>query len=233
MKRNLVLLAVFALIVAVPASAQEKDLQYVGTRLGPSNFTLVDGDFCSSPNAFIGLGAPVVQDTLDVAGGATISGLTVGLQVAHTWVGDLSATVQSPGSTSALIMDQPGFPESTFGCSGDDIDANLFDAAGGGSVDSTCAASVPTIGGDLTPAPDALSVFDGEDPNGTWTLTLTDAFEGSDDGTLQTWCISPVTGGGDGGDGGGVPATSTWGVIAMIALFMGVSVYFLRRRVHA
>jgi hypothetical protein len=40
-------------------------------------------------------------------------------------------------------------------------------------------------------------------------------------------------GGGDGGDGGGVPATSTWGVILLIALFMGVSLFYLRRRANA
>jgi hypothetical protein len=44
-------------------------------------------------------------------------------------------------------------------------------------------------------------------------------------------------GGGDGGDGGGdggaVPATSTWGVILLIALFMGISLFYLRRRAKA
>ena len=35
--------------------------------------------------------------------------------------------------------------------------------------------------------------------------------------------------GGDGG-GGGVPATSTWGVILLVALFMTVSLFYLRKR---
>ena len=39
-------------------------------------------------------------------------------------------------------------------------------------------------------------------------------------------------GGGDGGDGA-VPATSTWGVILLIALFMGISLFYLRRRSNA
>jgi len=40
-----------------------------------------------------------------------------------------------------------------------------------------------------------------------------------------------VDSGGDGGDGGtGTPATSTWGVILLIALFMTVSLFYLRKR---
>lgn len=41
------------------------------------------------------------------------------------------------------------------------------------------------------------------------------------------------TGGGDGGgdDGGGpVPATTTWGVIVLIALFLGITLFYLRKR---
>jgi len=46
--------------------------------------------------------------------------------------------------------------------------------------------------------------------------------------------IAEGTGGGDGGsgDGGGgaVPATNTWGVIALAAIFLGLSVFYLRKR---
>ena len=40
------------------------------------------------------------------------------------------------------------------------------------------------------------------------------------------------SGTGDGG-GGAVPATNTWGVILLIALFMGISIFYLRRRANA
>jgi hypothetical protein len=43
-------------------------------------------------------------------------------------------------------------------------------------------------------------------------------------------------GGGDGGtpdDGGDVPATTTWGVIILIALFLGITLFYLRRRSSA
>jgi len=42
--------------------------------------------------------------------------------------------------------------------------------------------------------------------------------------------------GGDGGggdDGGGVPATTTWGVIVLIALFLGITLFYMRRRAKA
>jgi hypothetical protein len=51
---------------------------------------------------------------------------------------------------------------------------------------------------------------------------------------VDTWQVSS-TGGGDGGadDGGGVPATTTWGVIVLIALFLGITLFYMRRRAKA
>jgi hypothetical protein len=55
---------------------------------------------------------------------------------------------------------------------------------------------------------------------------------------VDTWQLD--SGGGDGGaddggadDGGDVPATTTWGVIVLIALFLGITLFYLRRRARA
>lgn len=55
---------------------------------------------------------------------------------------------------------------------------------------------------------------------------------------IDTWQLD--SGGGDGGaddggadDGGDVPATTTWGVIVLIALFLGITLFYLRRRARA
>jgi hypothetical protein len=159
----------------------------------------------------------------------SVSDLEVTLQVQHTWVGDIIAELEHNASgTTALLIDQPGVPGiSACGCDGDDIDVVLSDA-GTSSVEDECAAGVPSIAGILTPFPDSLNTFDNLDPNGDWTLTLTDAVPTFDDGTFLSWCINSGTGG-----GGDVPATGTWGMIALIALFMSVSMFYLRRRMKA
>ncbi len=59
----------------------------------------------------------VVVSTLDVAADETITDLDVSLDLLHTWVGDLIVEIQSPSGTSVTIIDQPGVPASTFGCS--------------------------------------------------------------------------------------------------------------------
>jgi len=169
-------------------------------------------------------------DTMTVAGtGENVAGLGVGLQVTHVWVGDLIADLESPDGTTARIMDQPGAPPGD-GCDGDDIDATLSDA-GSPSVEDVCdAPGPPAISGNPSPSPDALSVFAGEPFDGDWTMTLTDAYESFSDGTFNTWCLTNNFDAPSGDGGTGTPATSTWGVIAMIALFLGVSLFFLRRR---
>jgi subtilisin-like proprotein convertase family protein len=233
MRKSLAVLAVLAML-AVPAfAAQNRNL--VEDQGAPSNFTQVDGDFCSDPNAFIGAGSLVVTDTQTVAGtGETVAGLGVGLQVIHLWVGDLSAELESPNSTTATIMDRPGSPDTPDGCSADDIDATLSDG-GSPSVEGICVdPGPPAISGNPAPDPDALAAFAGEDFDGDWTLTLTDNYAAFSDGVFERWCLTNNFDGGDGGDGGtGTPATSTWGVIAMIVLFLAVSLFFLRRRATA
>lgn len=236
MKKVLFALALGAILVA-PAMAQVKDVEQVGVRVGPSNF------------------APL-GSTSDCDDTATVSDLQVTLQVTHTWVGDLGISLAHDG-TSASIVDRPGQPASTFGCSVDDVDVVLSDG-GSGSVEDACNAGVPAISGNLTPSPDALSAFNGQSLSGDWTLTILDN-AGGDTGSLTGWCVAEgaggtccnsnnvaipdnltgeatdtiTVGGGTGtttGGGTGTPATSTWGVMLLIALFMGVSLFFLRKR---
>ena len=234
--KSLVLTAfvVAVLVCSGAALAQVKDPAQIDQRLGPPNFGPLGDQGC--------------------AVGEVISDLRVTLQVTHTWVGDLAFELTHDDTgTSALIFDRPGVPNTLFGCSGDNIDAVLYDSAPGGSVEAQCLAGVPTINGEFVPDPDLLAAFAGEELTGKWTLAVTQRAQPrrrGDGGTLDTWCLAEGTGGvccsspgifippigtiADtldlGGGNGDVPATSTWGVIALMALFMGVSLYFLRRR---
>ncbi len=126
--------------------------------------------------------------TLDITDDFNITDLDVDLDINHTWVGDLIVTLTAPdGTTSAAIIDRPGFTGTGFGCSGNDILATLDDEAAT-AVEDECAGSVPTIAGSFIPN-EALSVFDGMSTLGTWTLNVSDN-GGGDTGTLNAWTLN-------------------------------------------
>ncbi len=143
---------------------------------------------CRTPNLAIPDGNSSAQDVISMANTSSINDLDITLNVNHTWVGDLEFTLEHDDTgTSVTFYDRPGVPSSSYGCSNNNIDAAFDDEGTDGSVESTCNSN-PAIGGSLTPSPDALSAFDGENMNGTWTLTAIDHVS-PDPGTLVEWCI--------------------------------------------
>jgi subtilisin-like proprotein convertase family protein len=146
--------------------------------------------YCSSGSfAIVDNGS--TSNAITVSDARSIQDLNVSLNVAHTYVGDLIFTLVHNGATVALI-DRPGVPGSTYGCSGDNIVATLDDEASQ-PVESQCASGTPTINGAFRPNA-LLSGFDGLAIDGTWTLNVTDAASG-DTGTVNQWCLIPVLGG--------------------------------------
>lgn len=153
-------------------------------------------------------------ETLEVtATGKTVCNLEVGFYIEKDYIGDLVINITSPSGTSVIIMQQPGCnnagPESVPGaCSGcTDLgfaymvgsSGNSAYIADAGTDDSllvegfgTC--PVGPIGGtSLIYRPlQPLSDFNGEDPEGTWTLTVYDYFtDGNDEeGLLDCFFIS-------------------------------------------
>jgi subtilisin-like proprotein convertase family protein len=125
-----------------------------------------------------------VTSQLDVAQDVTITDLDVHVDMNHTWVGDLSITITSPSNTTVTLLDRPGVPASTFGCSDDDLDV-IFDDDAGFPTENHCAGTTPWLTGPASPV-SPLSAFNGESTAGTWTLTVTDGASG-DSGTLNTW----------------------------------------------
>ncbi len=151
--------------------------------------------FCATPNASIPDNSQTgVSSTITIPLGGSITDLDVDVVASHTWPGDLIFTL-TKDATSVVIIDRPGVPASTFGCSTDNVDATLDDASAT-PVETTCNASPPGIGGTLKPE-NPLSAFNGQNRAGTWTLKVTDNFSG-DTGALTSWCLSgAVAGGGD------------------------------------
>ncbi|MEQ8703548.1 MAG: zinc-dependent metalloprotease family protein [Phaeodactylibacter sp.] len=128
--------------------------------------------------------------TLITDGNFTIQDLNVGLVIDHTWLGDLSATLASEDGTTITLFDQPGVPGSDFGCSQNDMLVDFDDDAllTADDFENTCEVSGPyAISGSFQPV-GPLSSFAGLPAAGTWTLTISDAFN-QDGGSLVIWYI--------------------------------------------
>ncbi len=109
---------------------------------------------------------PLVR-TFNVTGSFSIDDLNVGLNVDHTYRGDLQVQLTSPATTTVTLIAQV-----------DDGDNNydlLLDDESGGAIDDGTDndTATPIYGDDRAAAPDnPLSAFDGEDALGTWTLSI-------------------------------------------------------------
>lgn len=182
-------------LTAAGAQAQSKGA-LVDQRVGPPVPAVERGGgtiYCSSNLIQIPDNDPNgTVDPLGVADSYLIGDLNVSVNATHTWVGDLIFTLEHQDTgTTVTFIDRPGVPAGTFGCSGDDIDAEIDDEAVL-PVEDECGAGVPTIlgsfiGGD--PANSGLmAAFDGEDITGTWNLTVSDN-AGGDTGTVNGWCL--------------------------------------------
>ena len=103
--------------------------------------------------------------------------ISVSLDITHSWIEDLTISLESPIGTSVLLVDAE--------C-GDNDDMNVtFDDTG---VALSCNTSAPAISGTLRPV-EPLSNFVGEDPDGTWTLTVIDGFTPEDGGSIDDFSI--------------------------------------------
>jgi len=102
-------------------------------------------------------------ETFSTATGAT----TVGVD--HSWVGDLTFKLTSPGGKSVTVIDQAGGPLN----SGNNFCQTVLEDGAAESIQDVTFADAPFTG---TFAPNqAQSGFAGEAGNGTWLLHVSDA----------------------------------------------------------
>lgn len=145
------------------------------------------GSSCSSPALAIpdgdntGITSDIVINSTQI-----LSDLNLGLNIAHTFVGDLEVTLTHVETgTSAIVLNRPG----SGNCGNPDINVTLDDEASG-AANTTCNATSPAIGGTLRPAA-VLSTFDGQSFGGTWRLKVRD-LGAQDEGVLTSWCLIPT-----------------------------------------
>lgn len=163
-------------------------------------------------------GTSTITSTLTISGvSGNISDLNIkNLNITHSFVGDLIATLTAPdGVTVINLFDRPGRTTTGFGCNGNNIAVSFDDQAALTAADfeNTCNNN-PAIGGAYQPI-SLLSVLNGTNPNGTWTLKVTDA-AGGDGGSLTGWSLEVKTAGAGGtyypdadGDGYGANTPTT------------------------
>lgn len=118
-----------------------------------------------------------VISTLNIPTAGTISDLNVvSLVGTHTWINDLAVTIKSPTGTTVTLW-------SAICASEDNFAVNFDDAATPGAL------PCPPIGGGTYQPNQALSVFNGQNQQGTWTLTVSD-LANADGGTLTSWGLN-------------------------------------------
>jgi subtilisin-like proprotein convertase family protein len=117
------------------------------------------------------------NSTLSVTTGGTITGLTVQVNLSHSYMGDLDIFLIHPDGTQVQLFDQHG-------AGGDNLTNTVFSDAAGTAIS---AGSAPFTGTFRPVQP--LSNLNSKPANGIWTLRFVDNFSG-DSGTLNSWSIT-------------------------------------------
>jgi len=114
------------------------------------------------------------------------------LDIDHSFVGDLKATLISPQGAEVVLFDRPGEPADFFGCDGADLRVSFSDDAPRTALqlEETCG-NRPAIQGNFQPL-DPLSALNGEPVTGNWTLAIKDA-NNQDGGRLNGWSLEFCT----------------------------------------
>ncbi len=126
--------------------------------------------------------APLVRN-FTVSTSYIVGDVDIGIFASHAWRGDIRATLQSPAGTRVQVIN------GNSNNSADNLNVLLSDENSGQVGGSSHLAN-----DQLTPAPppyqrallpnNPLSVFDGENANGTWRLEICDTFSAADNGTF-------------------------------------------------
>jgi subtilisin-like proprotein convertase family protein len=133
-----------------------------------------------------------ISSSLDIAQNFIIADASVNVQIDHTWVGDLDATLVSPTGDSIILFDRPGVPVDTEGCGGDNLQVTLDDEAiaTADSLENSCNETAAiAISGTFKPV-SSLSVLDGDNVTGLWKLLINDNYGGFDAGALTAWSLN-------------------------------------------
>jgi subtilisin-like proprotein convertase family protein len=131
------------------------------------------------PVAISATGTPTISSTITIPYGGTITDVNVlNLAGTHSYISDLTVTLTSPAGTSVALFT---------GICTNNANFNLnFDGASASAYASIVCP--PTSGGTYQPQGN-FSSFNGQNPAGVWTLTITDGAD-QDGGSLSSWALN-------------------------------------------
>ena len=147
----------------------------------------------------IGPNASVVSSNVTVAGAGTqIGRIRLTTSITHTWDGDMDITLTSPsGKIVTITSDNGGSTDNVFNGTIWDAKADpgnqvpyVVPFAASKVVTDTAYVTLtvkPTLSSE-----EALAAFIGDDPNGVWTVRISDDATG-DSGTLTAWSLEITT----------------------------------------
>ena len=183
------LTAVAAAVAFAPLATAQTTFPSTGAAI-PIPDGAVGGTACGDP----GLSADM---PITVTSAGTITDLNVRLNITHTWLGDIEATV-SKGATSVIVVDNPGAATPTAcGNSSDNIPGVILDDEATLLIGT---GPFPLVAGTGYKPSFPLTVFDGQTVAGAWTMSVTDGGE-ADTGTLNSWALIATLSGVAGEDG--------------------------------
>lgn len=127
-----------------------------------------DGGFATSASGGGGTSYAIsdyssVVSTANVASCPVVYSVSVNVNIIHTYIGDLTVTVSSPGGSGVILHNQTG------------------------SATDNIIGTYASSGGSLTPY-ESLSRLSGVSGTGLWSLTVNDSLSG-DTGYIQSWSI--------------------------------------------
>ena len=128
-----------------------------------------------------------ISNQISIADPRQIVHLSVYVDISHTWISDLTVILSnlSTGEDQTMI-DRPGYPLTTYGCSNNNIISILDDRAEQ-PVEDQCYSYPAAISGAYRPNED-LHRFTGSAIAGPWRLRVVDSYV-NDTGYLNGWCL--------------------------------------------
>lgn len=172
------------------------------TTMATESTTLSNSTLTSVPDAGAAVTSTVSASGLD----PSLCGVKLTTNITHDFPGDIEMTLTSPSGTVATVTDDQGATnDDAFAGTIWDSTADLSSTipySGNPNIVSDHTYAIDTLATTLTPL-ESFATFNGENPNGTWTLTVRDD-AGADTGDLVSWSLQLTTCQPD-ADGDGTP----------------------------
>ncbi|MEL4306618.1 reprolysin-like metallopeptidase [Joostella sp. CR20] len=152
-----------------------------GNFTSTSSFTTINiscESYVSNATLYISsVGTSTTTSNLTITDNGSLSSITVGVDITHSWLEDLSISLISPsGTVVPLIAEQCGDRDNIVATFSDD----------GNNI--SCATTTPTLSGIIKPQ-QTLSILSGEPIKGTWKLKVDDA-NNDDGGSINSFRIN-------------------------------------------